>query len=68
MLLIWGEQEFVNASAYAFPLLPPNETRVSQWDTWDFRGLVSQPMLVWQGFPPNNLPLLYPVPWQVYPR
>ncbi|WP_226594933.1 hypothetical protein, partial [Microseira wollei] len=63
MILIWGEQELSSGAAIASPLLPPNETRVSEWDTRDFRGLVSQLMLVWQGFPPNNLPLSYPVPW-----
>jgi len=68
MILVWGEQEFVNASAYAFPLLPPSETPVSLWDTWDFRGLWNRPMVVSQGSPPNNLPLSYPVPWQFYPR
>ncbi|WP_226589374.1 hypothetical protein [Microseira wollei] len=37
------------------------------WDSWDFRGLWNQSVLVEQSFPPNNLPLSYPVPWQVYP-
>ncbi|WP_226591296.1 hypothetical protein [Microseira wollei] len=68
MILIWGEQEFVNVTAIASPLLPPQETRVSPWDTWEFRGLWNQHRLISQGFPPHNLPLSYPVPWQFYAR
>ncbi|GET44665.1 hypothetical protein MiSe_94980 [Microseira wollei NIES-4236] len=51
MILIWGEQEFVNVTAIPSPLLPPQETRVSPWDTWEFRGLWNQHRLISQGFP-----------------
>jgi hypothetical protein len=68
MLLIWSEQEFVTAGAIATPLLPPDETPVGHWDTWDFRGLFNQPIITSTQQQPNNLPLHYPIPWQVYPR
>ncbi|MFB2980864.1 hypothetical protein [Microseira sp. BLCC-F43] len=68
MEIIWGDQEYVNLSAIATLPLPPNETPVSPWDTWDFRGLFNQPVVNSQQMPPNNLPLAYPIPWQVYPR
>lgn len=68
MIDIWSEQEFVNESAIATPLLPSDETPASVWDTWDFRGLFNQPVISTQQQQPNNLPFRYPVPWQVYPR
>jgi hypothetical protein len=65
---MWGEQEWSNYAIASTPLLPANETPVSQWDTWDFRGIFNQPLVATQQQEPNNLPLAYPVPWQFYPQ
>ncbi len=67
-MLGWGEQEFVNNARLSSLIAPPIESPVGQWDSWDFRGLYSQPAIATQQSPANNLPLLYPIPWQVYPR
>lgn len=68
MFIVWGEQEYLNAGAIATALLPPDETPAGIWDTWDFRGLYNQPLAIASGQPPNNLPITYPIPWQIFPR
>lgn len=67
MVLLWGEQEFVNQAAIATSGSPPDETPVGLWDTWDFRGLWNQPLIATEAYPPST-PVRYPHPWQVYPR
>lgn len=66
-MLIWGEYGFSNEAIASTSYAPPNETPAGVWDTWDFRGLWNQPHVQTE-FALPTMPLLYPQPWQVYPR